>query len=367
MKRNKVKKILHIGVFVVLLAFLFGWYLLDGRPVVLGIFQNGAYGTQLELDTSFEYIAQKYNGGVAVFGKEGLTGITNGGRIGWKIDFAVTDPILSCNGRYVLAAERGGKRLVLSVGGKVQQDMEMDSKIISATVNSKGVFAVVTEERGYKGRVKVYNAKGKELYAWHSAEQNILGIALSEDSKQMAISVVNMTDLSRLCTVMQFNLDETTPRTLTVGDENLVANLIYNGKDLLAVGDEALYYFKNNGTEKFRLDYAGRELQKFSFYSGGVLCTAFNNGGDGVASQVEFYDTTGKLKGSCAVNGEISDLDTFGKYAVVTGRQGLMVIGHNGKIKAERYDGIGAEKVFLCGSRNRVFLLGSLNAGMYIF
>lgn len=366
MREFRMKKILHITVFVVLLALLSGWYLLDGRPAVMGVFRSGWYGTRLELDTTFEYIAEKYNGGVAVFGKEGITGITNSGRVGWKIPFPVSDPILSCNGRYVLAAERGGRRLVLSTGGKVRQDLEMDAKIISATVNSKGVFAVVTEERGYKGRVKVMNAKGKELFTWHSAEQNILSVSLAEDSKQMAVSVVNMTDLSRLCTVMQFNLNETSPRVLSVGDENLVANLVYNGKDLLAIGDEALYYFNRSGTEKFRVEYAGRQLQKYSFYSGGVLCTVFNNG-EGGTQAVEFYDMNGKKKGSAALNDEITNLDTFGKYAVVSGRNGLTVISHSGRIKARCYDGVGVEKVFLCGSRNRIFLLGNLEAGMYIF
>ncbi len=366
MDYNKIKKPLYSGVFVLLLAALLLWYFLGGRPSILSLFRDGAYGTQIELDTSFGYATQKYNGGVAVLGKEGVIGITNSGRKAWEIDFSVTDPVLACGGRYVLAAERGGTKLLLAAGGKVKQEMICDNEIITASVNSKGTFAVVTEERGYKGRVKVYAANGKELYAWHSAEQNILSAVVSENNKKLAVAVVNMTDLSRVCTVLQFDMKETTPRICDVGDENLVANLVYNGSELAAIGDEALYYFKSDGTLKFKLDYAGRELQKYSFYQGGVLAMGFWGGQDGSSTAVEFYDTNGNLKGSCPVNGSISAMDTFGKYAVVSTQSGIMVIGQNGKVKSEGTVGIGARKVFLCGSRNRVFLLSGSSAGMYV-
>ncbi len=367
MNYKTIRKPLYIAVFVLLLAALLLWYFLGGRPSVAGLFRNGAYGAQIELDTSFGYAAQKYNGGVAVFGKESIVGIANSGRKAWEIDFPATNPILSCGGRYILAAERGGNKLILTAGGKVRQEMETDEEILFASVNSKGAFAVVTKERGYKAGVKVYDGKGRELYAWHSAEQNILSAAVSEDNKKLAVSVVNMTDLSRLCSVLQFDLQETSPRILDVGNENLVADVIYNGSELMAVGDETLYYFKKDGTEKFHLNYGGRELQKYSFYPGGVLCMGFWGGQEGSAAAVEFYDLNGNRKGSCAVSGTISGMDTFGRYAVVTTQEGLLVIGQNGKVKAHQSEtGIGAERIFLCGSRSRVFLLSGISAGMYV-
>ena len=301
--RNLTKRgILYIAVFL-LLSLLLAVYLMSGRPHVSGLFRDGAYGTVLELDSSFNYAVQKYNGGVAVFGKEGVWGITNSGQKAWSVDFPCTDPILSAGGRYVLAAERGGQKLKLIAGRKVTQEMTTDDEIITASVNKKGTFAVVTKERGYKGRVNVLSASGKQLFAWHSAEQNILAVAVSEDNTKLAVSVVNMQDPSKVCTVYQFDLKETSPKSLAVGNENLISNLIYNGNELVAVGDEALYCFKADGAESFKIDYKGRELQKFSFYSGGVLAMGFRDGGSGAS--VCFYDMHGREKGSHFISGEI--------------------------------------------------------------
>ncbi len=365
MDYTRIKKPLYFGVLAFLLVILSVWYFLGGRPSILGLFKNGAYGDSVQMDTSFTYVSQKFNGGVALFGKDNIVGISNAGRQAWKIPFSVTDPILSCSGRYVLAAERGGTKVLLIAGGKVKHELQTTGEVITASVNSKGAFVIVMKERGFKALVKVYNAKGKELFAWHSAEQNILSAVLSEDSKNLAVAAVNMKDLSKLSTVMQFDVRDTVPHVLDVGDENLVSNLLYNRGELVAVGDEALYCFKSDGAQKFKLDFGGRELQKYSMYPGGTLALAFR-GTTGGGSSVEFYDTHGNLKGASPIGGAVTSLDTFGKYAVVTAQTELYVIGQNGRIVSKRLLDAVASRAFLCGSRNRFFLLSGTQASMYI-
>lgn len=366
MDYRKISKPLYIGTVILLAAALLCLYFFGGRPSVLGLFRTGSVGTQMELDTSFSYATQKYNGGVAVLGKDGLVGMSNTGRRAWDISFPVTNPLLSANGRYILAAEDGGTKAVLCVGGKVKREFHSEEKIHAVYVNARGASLLLTEERGYKGCIQVYNRNGKEIYKWHSAGQNILSAVLSEDTTRMAVSVVNMQDASRLCSVFEFNLKETAPRTLQVGDENLVANLVYNKNELCAIGDEALYYFKKNRELKFSMDYAGRTLQRYSFYSGGVLSMAFLGGTEGGATAVEFYDTNGVLKGSCPVSGAVSAMDTFGNYALVSTQGGTLVIGKDGKIKDKHETLISGKSVFLCGGRNRVFHLSGTQAGVYI-
>ncbi|MBQ7036936.1 MAG: hypothetical protein IJN74_05550 [Clostridia bacterium] len=363
---NRIKKPLYIAVLALLIIFLLVWYFLGGKPSVLGVFKNGEYGDRVKLDSSFTYASAKYSGGVAVFGKDSVFGITNSGKKAWQIPFTVSDPILSAGGRFVLAADRGGKRTVLISGGKVKHEAETEGAIITATVNKKGDYAVVMKERGFKGLVKVFSSKGKELFAWHSAEQNILSVALSEDSKQLAVAVVNMKDLSKLTTLLQFDLKDTVPDTLDVGDENLVSTLLYNKGELIAAGDEALYCFKKDGSQKFRIDYSGREIQKFSMYAGGTMAMLFRGADDGSGNTVEFYDGLGRLSGTAKVDGNVSSFDTFGNYAVVSTQNELYVIHKNGRIVSQRTLESSVNRVFLCGSRNRLFLMGGVKAGMYV-
>ncbi len=356
--------VFYVSVFL-LFAILLTWYLLGGKPHIYGLFRDGAYGTAAELDSSFTYAMQKYNGGVALFGKDGVLGISNSGQKAWEVDFPCTDPLLSASGRYILAAERGGQSVKLIRGRKVIYDMKTDGEIITVSVNKKGTFAVVTKERGYKGRLQVFSPRGKELYAWHSAEQNILAAAVSEDNKKIAVSVVNMQEPGRLSAVYQFDMKETAPRILDVGSENAVSNLLYNGTLLLALGDEGLYGYDAKGTQKFKIDYEGRELQKFSFYSGGILALGLGGGAES-GSLLKFYDMRGTEKGACPIDGEIFGLDTFGRYAAVSTRDGVLVARQNGDIVDKKEMGAGAQNAFLCGSRNRVFLRIGTSARMHI-
>ncbi|MDD6309188.1 MAG: DUF5711 family protein [Clostridia bacterium] len=362
MRRHK--RLIGAAVLVFLAVVAAALYFAGGRPVITALFRDGAFGARIEMDTSFGYTAKKYDGGVLVLGKEGLCAVTNAGRKAWQISFPVTRPILDTGDRYAIAADRGSKTAILVASGRVKERIETDESIQTASVNRQGTFALVTEERGYKGRVKVYNNAGKEIYTWHSAAQDILSAAVSEDSKLLAVSVVNTEDLSKLCTVLLFRLDAKEPTVCDVGDENLVANLIFNGRELLAVGDESLYYFKGDGQQKFMLDYKGCDLQAYSFNKGGVLSLGFAGGAEG--NRAEFYDTNGKKKGSCAVKGVIEDMDTFGRYTAINTAEGLLVVDSAGRVKTERDMEIAAQQIFLCGSRNRMFIISGVSAGMYI-
>lgn len=366
MDKNKIKKPLYFAVLGILLVLLILWYFLSGMPSILGLFKNGAYGEHVKLDSSFTYVSAKYSGGAAVFGKDSVFGISNAGKKSWQIPFTASDPILSANGGYILAAERGGSRVLLISGGKVRKELETEGAIITATVNRKGAFAVVMKERVFKALVKVYDKKGKELFGWHSAEQNVLSVALSEDSKRIAISAVNMKDLSKLSTILQFDLRDTVPESFDVGDENLVSSILYNRGELVAIGDEALYCFKKDGAVKFRIDYEGRELQKSSIYSGGTLVLLFKGAEDGSGGTLEFYDAKGMQKGVYSVEGKVTALDTFGKYAVVTTQNEMYVVLQNGKLITKRELQVSASRALLSGCRNRIFLISGSYAGMYI-
>ncbi len=366
MDSNKVKKIIYMCAVIVCVLSLLLWFFLDGRPAILGLFKSGTYGNKLELDSTMTYAVQKYNGGVAVFGKDRVCGISNSGKMAWNFDFSATEPILSTAGKYILAAERGGNRLLLISGGKIKYEHNTENEILTASVNKKGTFSVVTKERGYKGCVKVYDIKGKELYAWHSASQNILSSAISEDGKKLSVAVVNTEDISRMCTILEFDMKQTVPKKLEVGDENLVANILYNKNLLLAIGDETLLCFDADGKQKFSMDYKGKTLIKYSIYSGGVLALAFRSEENGNNSVIEFYDMNGKQKGSCVINGRVTSMDTFGKYAAVTTPSSVYVISQKGKIRAERTVESMVQRVFLCGSRNRMFFVTGTYASMYV-
>ncbi len=366
MKNKRMRQLISIGSAAVLLLLVVILYFGGGKPVLTSVFRDGAYGTRIEMDTTFGYSIRKYDGGVAVLGKDGISAITNAGRSAWDVSFPVTNPILSASGKFVLAADSGGKTALLLSDGREKQRFETTEGILYASVNQKGTVALVTEERGYKGCVRVYNSAGKELYAWHSAEQDILCASVSEDSKKLAVAVVNTEDLSKLCKVFLFKLNDVTPQAISVGDENLVIDLKFCGRELMVIGDEAVYAFKDNGTEKFVIDYAGHELEAYSYYGGGVLSLGLSNGHEMGGSVAKVYDTNGNLKGSFAAKGTITSMDTFGKYVAVNTTEGLTVIDSAGRVKTENTLEIASQEVFLCGSRNRVFVISGVSAGMYI-
>ena len=56
-----------------------------------------------------------------------------------------------------------------------------DSIIMSTAINENGLFAVCTEEAGYKGSVTVYDSELTPLYKWYCASGDLICAALSRD------------------------------------------------------------------------------------------------------------------------------------------------------------------------------------------
>lgn len=365
---KKKKKINYILISFVILAvaaiFLFRFL---GNPF-LG-FKRGHYGERLELDSASSYASAKYTGGVALFGKDGIRGISNTGRIAWTVDFSSSQPVLIASGEYLLAAERNGKALKLIKGGREKCSLSIDGNMIACNVNRNGYFVVVSTERGYKAKVTAYDKKGQSLYTWHSAENNVISCAISDSGKIMALSVLNSENPKEISNVMIFDIKGDDIVTAAANENNLISNVIFYGNKILAVGDRGSIYYSYSGEIRKTIDYKGRTLQEFSCYSDGILAMGFNkidNGDYHAGSVVEVYDSNGKMTGSARTDSDISFLDTYGRYVLVNTESGVSVINSGGDVVSNAELTSGAFDAYMCGSRNRLFLMSGTVAGIYI-
>ncbi len=98
-----------------------------------------------------------------------------------------TTPLMRTAGKYVLLAEQGGRRLLLSTRSNQVLELEAEWNIINVALNSKGQIAVLTDgPQGYAVQVKVYNRKGEPLYV-RDRSTLATDVVLSADGKQLGL------------------------------------------------------------------------------------------------------------------------------------------------------------------------------------
>ncbi len=155
-------------------------------------------------------------------------------------------PLVRAEGKYVLVADQGGKRLMLTTRSMTLANMTLEREILSVSLNTKGQFAVLMQgTQGYAVELLVYNQKGELLY---SRQRNTLAseVALSADGKTVALISLNATGGALSTTVEAFSLSSTDTAALCshTMPNTLLYRLEFLTKDrLLAVGENGATVF----------------------------------------------------------------------------------------------------------------------------
>lgn len=160
--------------------------------------------------------------------------------------FASAGGALFCDvgGTGCFAVDRRGNSIPLEPEGVIQ----------SASRNDSGWVALVTDARGYKGLVSVWDPDGRPQYRWWSGADYVLRACVSPDGKTMAA----------LCagegggTLRLFRLDSEEENAEVDFSGALPFDLCWAGDgSLCAVGTAAMWFFSETGAETGRYDYEG--------------------------------------------------------------------------------------------------------------
>lgn len=270
-----------------------------------------------------------------VCGKDEIMGIGNDGGQLWNIKLAYMNPILSCNDNYIGVANSGGTEFKLISNGREIISHTSDEEIITANINKSGYFAIVSKEKGYRSKVSVFDSNGKQIYVWHSADYDVIDVALSNDNNKLVAAALNCNGNGSLSTVFMFSFNSAEYKVCTESDVNLISGIYYSGRNIICIGDKNALCISPGGSGLWEIDYKGRTLQEFSFYEGGVLAMGFTKSSlDSIrgGSIVEMYGSSGRLKGTYETKSAIGCLDANGRNVFINTEEKSVVVNDRGNI-----------------------------------
>lgn len=229
--------------------------------------------------------------------------------------------LLRTAGKYVLAAEQGGKRLLLTTRSMTLADMTLERNILSVDVNSKGQFAVLMQgTQGYAVELIVYDQKGTELYR-RSRTSLASEVTLAADGKTVALLSVEATGGVLGTTVEAFSLSSADPQALythTAADTLLYRLEFLSNDRLIAVGENGALLLSLDGGQPTAYDIGGRQLLGYAVAadSAALILRARGDTADGEAVVL---DNTGEQLCVVPFTGEFRQLSAQGKqYLLLT-------------------------------------------------
>ena len=216
-----------------------------------------------------EYQVMEYRNNALMVNNEGMSLVDKKGYTLWNVPLPVTAPMVFIEDKYILLVDARGKTAYLYKGDKEVSFAVTENEILTAALNKKGSFALVTSETGYKGKIAVYNRKGEEIFNWHSGEGYISAIDLS-DNNLLAVSQVRTDSL--VSRVMGINVRSGKESFSFDKEEVIFAELDFGDDgEIVALSEKALVGITKSGKERFSVDLRGMDIKYYDIKSEDII------------------------------------------------------------------------------------------------
>jgi WD40 repeat protein len=370
-KQAGKKPSIAVRVFLVILIVIIGGYFIylnRYHPAIDNLLGGKLKGSAfrkpstLSLDSSSEYQFKVYKDNIIFSNKDGIKAVNKKGEEEWSIAMTLTNPYILTTNKYILVADKGGREVNVVTNYSVVCSKRTEEPIIMAKINESGYFAVVTEEKGYKGKITVFNPNGQELYKWHSVENYIIDLDISLDGKRMAVCTVDTSKGKVSGGVVFFNLNEEKPYAGIVINDTLISNIrFYKDNSLIVIGDNQMVGFSPQGIQKWNISYNDRSLQAFNIDSNDIIVLALSErkGGNFINSDsvIEIFNRDGQKQGTYKVDGEIKFLDVEDDLIALNKKRDVCVITPKGVEIAKATSSKDIKDIVLFGNKREILMV----------
>ncbi len=270
---------------------------------------------------------------------------------------AFTDPLLRTNGKYILIAESGGKRLQLETRSKTVLTKTLEYDIVAAAVHTNGSIAVVTTaEQGYNARLSVYSVRGELVYQ-RLCGSLIADVAFSPNGKEVAIATLGADKGAMRSTIEVLSLrsEETEPLYTYTGTDIMLCRVAYlNDSVITGIGDNAVWMYRPKNEACKVYTFTDGELKAFSIGNKSVAIVTQPYGA-AAGGTVTYIKTDASAASVSEIDGSCRDIAASDdNYAVLTDTR-LYQLNLRG-IADQREAAMDGKRVVRIG--NRVMVLG---------
>ena len=138
-------------------------------------------------------------------------------KVGTKVDeieIDLNNAVFASAGRYMAICEKEGEKFFLICGKEKVFESEVEGNITQINVSNSGYVSVVFSNNSYKSIIDVYNRSGEEIFKTNLVTSRVADIAISKDSKYMAIAEVDLSGVIILSSIqiVSMELAQTNPQ-----------------------------------------------------------------------------------------------------------------------------------------------------------
>lgn len=210
--------------------------------------------TTIELKENQNTNIYAFNKYIGVLNKNKFTIYGNTGNEENSLEVQISNPIFNSANRFLVMAEKKGKKLYLITDKDITWEAEVEGNISQVHVNKNGYVAVVITDTSYKTVINMYNSEGKEMFKTYLSSTRTADVAISNDNKYLAIAEVDTSGTIiqsniKIISIEKASSDPTNSLENTYKGESdkLITNIKYQDKNkLICMYTDSIHIIENN-------------------------------------------------------------------------------------------------------------------------
>lgn len=262
---------------------------------------------------------ESYSSGLIMLTDTALVYLDSDGKNLSSNSHQYSQPVMVKGGNSVLLYDKGGAAFRIEKNTNIYNTYTVSNPITVATVDKNGNYAyVLNEDGGFQSHLYVYSYKGKKLFEWGSSQDYCIGTALSDNGKNIALSMLGVKNGEYISKVIFFNFrNPEAVYTVEFPDCTVFRLEFLSGKNVAAFTDNGVYVIDKNGDTHKRAEYAPTEIMHSSVADKGLSAIALASHGNTKDSVLNVFDKRMNSSFLLEYNSEIMNVRTSDKFTAM--------------------------------------------------
>lgn len=293
--------------------------------------KNYEYKTPtVELESTEGVFVTALSDARAVIGtKEGINVYSHSLKSEKSAAFSGENPVIKHNGDKILVFHKGSEKAFF-MNGKKNIPITASGNILTGAVNENGYFALLTEEKGFKAEIVVYDKNGEEFYKWHSAENFVTDITLSPSNTAFAASALDYSDGALKSKLLIFDTTQEEPK-ITDANENFTQIEFIGRSKIAVVSDNAVSVYSTGGNRLWQHSFGNKTVFAYKIKGGKIAAAAGDSNLGTETLDVLMFNDGGKAVVNFKNKGEAVCLDILGNDVLIAGKRYMRVADNKEK------------------------------------
>ncbi len=333
--------ILGISILILILAFYIGneqfRSFFDRNILRREIAQNNVSSIKIKEEESPNiYAYDKY---IVILNKNKLTTYTVSGKKEYEQEISINNAIFSSKNRYLVVAEKKGKKIYVILDGNILWQNEVEGEIKDVQINQNGYVSISISGTSYKTVVATYNPAGKEMFKTYLSNTTAIDTSISQNNKYLGIAEVNVSGslIQSSVKIISIEKAQNDPAnsviyTYQATSNDLIKDIEYQDKDkLICIYNSGISILENEQNEqivtfsKDKIRSASIKLNNYVIYT-----VEKNSGIFSTNTQVLLRNVHNKKENIYTIKGNVKNIYTYGNNIALNLGTEVHFIGTNG-------------------------------------